>query len=238
MQGMHRNHNGWIALPVVATLALGMPTPALAFQEGSLCSGTLFQLAVNEQAVGDVDRFRFSLGLSGEGPSEAAALKQLNQRLSPLRRDLAPLIRGPLTVPAPRTHQRGRSGSAAAKLFVASTTLSGEVGPGRYDALIQLAGRRAGVRLQGMTSLADAASALADEQRAVARALERGRQEAQWVARNIGRRRVNLKQIDRRGAVRPLMQARASASAAGFDPREAPKPRASVHLQLTYCLSD
>ena len=108
------------------------------------------------------------------------------------------------------------------------------MGPGRYDALIQLAGGRPGVRLHGMTSLANAASALADEQRAVARALERGRQEAQWVARSIGRRRVKLQQIDRRGAARPLMQARAM----GFDPSEAPKPRASVHLQLTYCLSD
>ena len=229
---MHRNNNGWMALPVVASLALA--SPASASQTGPSCSGTLFQLAVHEQAVGDVDRFRFSLGLTGEGRTEAAALKQLNQRLGQLRRDLTPLMQGTMTVPAPRTHQRGGAGSAASKLFVASTTLSGEVGPGRYDALIQLAGGRPGVRLHGMTSLANTASALADEQRAVARALERGRQEAQWVARSIGRRRVKLQQIDRRGAARPLMQARAM----GFDPSEAPKPRASIHLQLTYCLSD
>ena len=235
---MHRNNNGWMALPVVASLALASPASASASQTGPSCSGTLFQLAVHEQAVGDVDRFRFSLGLTGEGRSEAAALKQLNQRLSQLRRDLKPLMQGPLTVPAPRTHQRGGSGSAGSKLFVASTTLSGEVGPGRYDTLIQLAGRRPGVRLQGMTSLANAASALANEQRSVARALERGRQEAQWVARSIGRRRVKLQQIDRRGAVRSLMQARTSTPATGFDPSEAPKPRASIHLQLTYCLSD
>ena len=235
---MHRNNNGWMALPVVASLALGSPASAMASQPRPPCSGTLFQLAVHEQAVGDVDRFRFSLGLTGEGRTEAAALKQLNQRLGQLRRDLTPLMQGTLTVPAPRTHQRGGSGSAAPKVFVASTTLSGEVGPGRYDALIQVAGGRPGVRLHGMTSLANAASALADEQRAVARALERGRQEAQWVARSIGRRRVKLQQIDRRGAVRPLMQARTSTPAMGFDPSEAPKPRASVHLQLTYCLSD
>ena len=235
---MHRNNNGWMALPALAGLALGSPASAMASQPGPSCSGTLFQLAVHEQAVGDVDRFRFSLALTGEGRNEAAALKQLNQRLGQLRRDLKSLMQGTLTVPAPRTHQRGGSGSAASKVFLASTTLSGEVGPGSYDALIQLAGGRPGVRLQGMTSLANAASALADEQRAVARALERGRQEAQWVARSIGRRRVKLQQIDRRGAVRPLMQARASAPAVRFDPSEAPKPRASIHLQLTYCLSD
>ena len=90
-----------MALPVVAGLALGSPASAMASQPGPSCSGTLFQLAVHEQAVGDVDRFRFSLGLTGEGRNEAAALKQLNQRLGQLRRDLTPLMQGTLTVPAP-----------------------------------------------------------------------------------------------------------------------------------------
>ena len=140
---MHRNNNGWMALPVVASLALRSPPSAIASQPGSSCSGTLFQLAVHEQAVGDVDRFRFSLGLTGEGRTEAAALKQLNQRLAPLRRDLTPLMQGTLTVPAPVPINEGGSGSAASALFVASTTLSGEVGPGALRRFDSAGGRSA-----------------------------------------------------------------------------------------------
>ena len=121
---------------------------------------------------------------------------------------------------------------------MANTTLSGEVGRKHYDALIQLAGRRPGVRLQGMTVLADARDELNQEQMVVKRALQRGLQEAQWIGRSIGRSRVSLQHIDRRGAIRRPLQARlADHKSMGFDPNEAPKPRVSVHLQLTYCLS-
>lgn len=201
------------------------------------CRGTVLQLAVQEQASGVVDRFRFALGLSGEGVSEAAALTQLNQRLEQLRAGLKPLINGSLTVPAPRSYRRGGGAGSGPRTFVASTTLSGEVGRLQYDALIQLAGRRAGVRLQGMTSLADAGAAQTQEQAVVQRALERGRQEAQSIGRSIGRSRVMLQHIDRRGAIQRPMQTRMAAPAMAFDPQEAPKPRITVHLQLTYCLS-
>ena len=223
----------------LALIVGGMPPlPALAAVSTSpACSGTVLQLAVHEQASGVVDRFRFSLGLSGEGASEAAALTQLNQRLVRLRADLKPLIKGSLTVPAPRSYQRGGGAGSGSRMFVASTTLSGEVERSQYDALIQLAGRRAGVRLQGMTSLADAGAAQSQEQAVVKRALERGRQEAQSIGRSIGRSRVNLQHIDRRGAIQRPMQARMATPAMAFDPQEAPKPRVTVHLQLTYCLS-
>lgn len=215
-----------------------LPLPALAAATTSpVCAGTVLQLAVQEQASGVVDRFRFSLGVSGEGASESAALTQLNQRLVQLRADLKPLINGFLTVPAPRSHRRGGGAGSGPRTFVASTTLSGEVGRRQYDALIQLAGRRAGVRLQGMTSLADAGAAQTQEQAVVKRALERGRNEAQSIGRSIGRSRVNLQHIDRRGAIQRPMPARMAAPAMAFDPQEAPKPRITVHLQLTYCLS-
>ena len=234
--------NGWLkrlsrselmALPLAASLASLLGPAALAAPAKTVCPGTLLQLAVQEQAVSDIDRFRFSLGLSGEGATEAAALQQLNQRLKQLRRDLKPLIVGQLTVPAPRSHQQGRSDD---KRFVARTTLSGEVEPRHYDALIQLAGRRVGVQLQGMQPKPKVESAVNGEKQALKRALDRGLEQAQWIGQTIGRRTVRLQTIERRGAMRsPLL--RSAASAVAFDPNEAPKPQISLHLQLTYCLS-
>ena len=234
--------NGWLkrlsrnelmALPLAVSLASLLGPAALAAPAKTVCPGTLLQLAVQEQAVSDIDRFRFSLGLSGEGASEAAALQQLNQRLKRLRRDLTPLIVGQLTVPAPRSHQQGRSDD---KRFVARTTFTGEVEPSHYNALIQLAGRRVGVQLQGMQPKPKVEPAVNGEKQALKRALDRGLEQAQWIGQTIGRRTVRLQTIERRGAVRsPLL--RSAASAVAFDPNEAPKPQISVHLQLTYCLS-
>ena len=237
--------NGWLkrlsrselmALPLAVSLASLLGPAALAAPAKTVCPGTLLQLAVQEQAVSDIDRFRFSLGLSGEGASEAAALQQLNQRLKRLRRDLTPLIVGQLTVPAPRSHQQGRSDADGQKQFVARTTLSGEVEPSHYDALIQLAGRRVGVQLQGMQPKPKAETAVNGEKQALKRALDRGLEQAQWIGQTIGRRTVRLQTIERRGAMRsPLL--RSAASTVAFDPNEAPKPQISLHLQLTYCLS-
>ena len=102
---MHRSIYGWVALQMVATLALGGQTSALASPPRPSCSGALLQFSVVEQGKTAVDRFRFALALSGEGRTEAA-----ESALSQLRRDLLPLIQGTLTVPAPRTHHWGEIG--------------------------------------------------------------------------------------------------------------------------------
>lgn len=240
-----RLRNGWLkrlrrselmALPLAVSLTSVIAPAALAASDQTVCTGTLLQLAVQEQAVSGVDRFRFSLGLSGEGATQAAALQQLNQRLKRLRRDLKPLILGKLTVPAPRSHQQGQPNGDGEKQFVARTTLSGEVEPSHFNALIQLAGRRAGVQMQGMQSKAKAETAVNDEKQALKRALDRGLEQAQWIGQTIGLRTVRLQRIERRGAMRsPLL--RSASSTMTFDPNEAPKPRISVQLQLTYCLS-
>ena len=227
---------GLIALPLAMSLTSFLPPSAMAALPQMVCAGTRLQLAIQEQAVGNVERFRFSLGLTGEGRSEAEALNQLNQRLKRLRRDLTPLILGGLTVPAPRSHQQGRSGNAAAARFIARTTLAGEVEPSNYNALIQLAGRQPGVQLQSMQSQANVVSAVNGEKQALKRALERGLEQAQWIGQSIGRTNVSLLKIERRGAVRsPLL--RSGASVKTFDPNEAPIPRLSVQLQLAYCLT-
>ena len=234
--------NGWLkrlsrselmALPLAVSLASLLGPAALAAPAKTICPGTLLQLAVQEQAVSDIDRFHFSLGLSGEGATEAAALQQLNQRLKQLRRDLKPLIVGQLSVPAPRSHQQGRSDD---KRFVARTTLTGEVEPSHYDALIQLTGRRVGVQLQGMQPKPKDESAVNSEKQALKRALNRGLEQAEWIGQTIGRKTIRLQTIERRGAMRsPLL--RSAASAVAFAPNEAPKPQISLKLQLTYCLS-
>ena len=235
----HQSTGLGLIWPLAIVIGVSCPASALAATPlGATCAGTVLQLSIQEQGLSAVDRFRFSLGVSGDGASESAALQLLNQRLRELRSDLNPLLRGQLTVLAPRSHQRGEDKPNAERLYVANTTLSGEVGREHYDALIQLAGRRPGVRLQSMKSLADVQEELNQEQVVVKRALQRGLQEAQLIGRSIGRSRVSLKYIDRRGTIsRPLQARLADHKSLAFDPNEAPKPQVAVHVQLTYCLS-
>ena len=154
LYAMHRSIKGWIALPVVATLAMGRPASALASQPGPSCSGTLLQFSVLEQGRTPVDRFRFSLALSGEGSSEQAALTQLNQRLAQLRQSLQPFIQGRLVVPSPSIHPRP-GGKGIKQAFSANTGVSGEVKRQMYNQLIQAVGGQPGVRMQGMVSIAN-----------------------------------------------------------------------------------
>ena len=234
---MHRSIKGLMALPVAATLAFGGQTSALASQPGPSCSGTLFQFSVVEQGKVPVDRFRFSLALSGEGSSEQAALTQLNQRLAQLRQALQPLIQGRLVVPSPSTHPRpGRQGIKQA--FSANTGVSGEVTRQMYNPLIQAVGGQPGVRMQGMESIANDQAEAALQQRLVVAALRRGRVEADRTAAAIGAARVRLLRINRRDAMRgPRRIQLSTAMRSGFDPGEAPEPASTLRLELDYCLT-
>ena len=161
---------GSVALMGLALLSL--QNPVLAQQPA--CAGTLLQLSVAEQGRTAVDRFRFSLALSGEGGSEQAALNQLNQRLARVRQSLQPLIVGRLTVPSPSTYPR--TGSPGGKRsFVANTGVSGEVSRQNYNRLIQAVGGQPGVRMQGMESISREQDQTALQQRLMAAALRRGR---------------------------------------------------------------
>ena len=233
---MHRSLKGWIALPVVATLALGGQASALASQPGPSCSGTLLQFSVVEQGKVPVDRFRFSLALSGEGSSEQAALNQLNQRLAQLRQSLKPFIQGRLVVPAPSTHPRsGRNGIKQA--FAANTGVSGEVNRQMYNQLIQAVGGQPGVRMQRMESIANDQAEAALQQRLMVAALRRGQAEADSTAAAIGATRVQLLRIVRRDAISGPRRVQLSGSMrSGFDPAEAPEPASTARLELHYCL--
>ena len=234
---MHRSHKGWIALQVVATLALGGQASALASQPGPSCSGTLLQFSVVEQGRTPVDRFRFSLALFGEGSSEQAALTQLNQRLAQLRQSLQPFIQGRLVVPSPSTHPRpGRQGIKQA--FAANTGVSGEVKRQMYNQLIQVVGVQPGVRMQGMEAIANDHDEAALQQRLMVAALRRGRAEAASTAAAIGAARVRLLRINRSDAMRgPRRVQLSTAMRSGFDPAEAPEPTATARLELHYCLT-
>ncbi len=201
------------------------------------CSGTVLQLSVAEQGTTSAVRFRFSLALMAEGSSEKAALQQLQERLRRLRLALEPLVVGTLSVPAPSTHQRGNQVDAD-RQHTASTGVSGEVKRSKYNALIEAVGGLPGVRLQGMTSQADASEAELVQQRLTVAALRRGTAEAEAMAAAIGVARVRLLRINRQDAmVRPRAIALETARS-GFRPGEAPKPAQTLRLQLDYCLSD
>ena len=217
--------------------AILLPAPAAVQADESPCGGTVLQLSVAEQGTSSAVRFRFSLALLAEGSSEKAALQQLQARLKRLRLTLEPLVVGTLTVPAPSTHQRG-SKVDAERRYTASTGVSGDVNRSNYNALIEAVGGLPGVRLQGMSSQADASEAELVQQRLTVAALRRGTAEAQAMAAAIGVSRVRLMRINRQDAmVRPRAIPLETARS-GFRPGEAPRPMQTLRLQLDYCLSD
>ena len=66
----------WSPLLVTAlSLALLAATPARLRAEAKICPGTRLRLSLQEQGSSPVERFRFSLAVSGEGADEAAALR-------------------------------------------------------------------------------------------------------------------------------------------------------------------
>ena len=224
-----------IVIPVVVGVALSSATPIWA--SAQICKGTLLQLQVQESGSTASDRFRFSLGLQAEAPSKAAAMALLNQRLERARQDLKPFALGALNIPAPRSYSYGGGSSSSPKLERATTRIGGEVSRGNYDALIQLAGRLPGVRLQGMTSLASSSGGESLEDQLLKQALTEGRRRAKVAASALGLGRVDLLRINQRGGgVRPVAYEAARMSMPTFRPDEAPKPTRSLTLGLDYCL--
>ena len=226
---------GWRPfLGTALLLALLAATPAPLQAEATRCSGTRLKLSLQEEGRSPVERFRFSLAVSGEGADEAAALQQLNRRLTRLRRELKPLVQGQLVVPAPHTHRRGQ---ASEQRFMANTGVSGHVNFRYYNGLIQAVGVMPGVRLQGMNALAAPGGDAALRQRLMTAALQQGQADAETTARAIGASTVTLLSIDRQGAMGRPRPMRMEALAKGFDPGEAPEPTLNLRLQLEYCLS-
>ena len=228
----------FMAACTAGTAVLLVPRPAAVQAQEAPCSGTILQLAVMEKGKSSIERFRFSLAVSGEGSSEAAALDQLNQRLKLLRQRLSPLVEGRLTVPPPTSH-RLRGTDEQSRGFASNTGVSGALGRARYNTFLQTVGRLPGVRMQGMTSLANAAEEHKLHQRLMAASLRRGQEEAAATAKTIGASSVRLLRIERNDGVRgprPVPLA-ARNSASGFDPFEAPQPDTVVRMQLKYCLT-
>lgn len=200
------------------------------------CAGTLFQLRVHERGTTRSDRFRFSLGLEAEARSKADAMALLNERLDQARDAVQSLAMGKLTIPAPRSYRVG-GGTSGPRMERASTSISGEVSRANYDALIQVAGRLPGVRLQGMTSLASSSGNASLSEQLLDQALASGRRRAEATARALGLRRVDLLRIDQRsGGYQPIAMA-SRMGAPRFNPGEAPKPSQSISLNLDYCLN-
>ncbi|MCP9830321.1 SIMPL domain-containing protein [Synechococcus sp. HJ21-Hayes] len=223
---------------VAITLGLGLGFGVVAPLQAQpmQCNGTVLQLQVQQQGSAASDRFDFNLGLEAEAPSKTAALDQLNARLAAVRRVVAPLASGKLTIPAPSTYRSG-GGSSGPVREQASTSVSGVVSKANYDALIQAAGRLPGVSLRGFTAEAAGGSEAQLQTKLLRAALADGRRQAQTIADALGLRRVQLLRIDQRGGglIRPMPYAMAARSS--FNPDEARPPESTVSLALDYCLA-
>ena len=223
-----------IALLVLPTVSL-FPLAALAEIRGPECRGILLQLNLRESGESPTESFRFNLRLEAEAPTSAAALDQLGDRQDRLREQLEPLVQGRLVIPAPNTYEM--AGSKSSSGFRAVTTITGTVGRGNYDTLIQRAGRLPGVRLQGMTSLPSSSGQNRLQDKLLDRALQRGRRQAERTAAALKLRRIALLRIDQRShsSLRPSPMG--VSAAPRFRPEEAPLPTGSLSLALDYCLS-
>ena len=223
-----------IALLVLPTVSL-FPLAALAEIRGPECRGILLQLNLRESGESPTESFRFNLRLEAEAPTSAAALDQLGDRQDRLREQLEPLVQGRLVIPAPNTYEM--AGSKSSSGFRAVTTITGTVGRGNYDTLIQRAGRLPGVRLQGMTSLPSSSGQNRLQEQLLERALQRGRRQAERTAAALKLHRIALLRIDQRShsSLRPSPMG--VSAAPRFRPEEAPLPTGSLSLALDYCLS-
>ena len=223
-----------IALLVLPTVSLS-PLAALAEIQGPECRGILLQLNLRESGESPTESFRFNLRLEAEAPTSAAALDQLGDRQDRLREQLEPLVQGRLVIPAPNTYEM--AGSKSSSGFRAVTTITGTVGRGNYDTLIQRAGRLPGVRLQGMTSLPSSSGQNRLQEQLLERALQRGRRQAERTAAALKLHRIALLRIDQRShsSLRPSPMG--VSAAPRFRPEEAPLPTGSLSLALDYCLS-
>jgi uncharacterized protein YggE len=223
---------------VAITLGLGLGFGVVAPLQAQpmQCNGTVLQLQVQQQGSAASDRFVFNLGLEAEAPSKTAALDQLNARLAAVRRVVAPLASGKLTIPAPSTYRSG-GGSSGPVREQTSTSVSGVVSKANYDALIQAAGLLPGVSLRGFTAEAAGGSEAQLQTQLLRAALADGRRQAQTIADALGLRRVQLLRIDQRGGglIRPMPYAMAARSS--FNPDEAWPPESTVSLALDYCLA-
>ena len=223
-----------IALLVLPTVSL-FPLAALAEIRGPECRGILLQLNLRESGESPTESFRFNLRLEAEAPTSAAALDQLGDRQDRLRQQLEPLVQGRLVIRAPNTYEMADSKSSSG--FRAVTTITGTVGRGNYDTLIQRAGRLPGVRLQGMTSLPSSSGQNRLQEQLLERALQRGLRQAERTAAALKLRRIALLRIDQRShsSLRPSPMG--VSAAPRFRPEEAPLPTGSLSLALDYCLS-
>ena len=120
---------------------------------------------------------------------------------------------------------------------MANTGVSGHVGLGTNNRLIQAVGAMPGVRLQGMESVAAPEKEAALRQRLMTDALNQGQADAETTARAIGASEVRLLSIDREGTMGRPRPLRLEMVAKRFDPKEAPEPTITLRLQLEYCLS-
>ena len=221
----------WIVPLLLNAAATGLSN---AVQASPACDGTRFELAVREQGVSPAEHFRFSLAVTGEGRSEQAVMQLLNRRLGRLRRELQPIVQGTLTVSAPRSH---RHLNDEERRFQASAAVSADVNAANFNRFIQTVGAMPGVRQQGMRSMANAAAEQRLQQTLMAKAISRGKAEAQAAAQVIGSRQVRLISIQRGDSFQGPRPMRLNSAAEGFDPQQAPSPQTSVGLKLVYCLS-
>lgn len=239
--GPMRWMTGWpaaVALSAAAAaLGSGAPLPARAQAQIQLaCDGTLVEARGNAELKRSTDRLRVSLSLEAEAPTADGALAELQQRLAAVRSGLQSLGVQELEVTSPSTWQRPADRRRPAAVQ-ASLSVSGQLAPARFQALIRQVGALPGVRLAPVATQADKAGDRAAQRQLLRAAYQDALGQAREIAAAIGLAQLRPLEVQLDGGYRPMpMLARAAdAAPPPFDPAELPTPTDRLGLTVRFC---
>lgn len=225
-----------LAVPVLAVPAIALAWAAPVRSEVQLrCDGTLLEARGNAELERATRRLEFSLALQASAADADAALAQLQQRLAAVRRALQSLQVQELRVSSPSTWTRPAEASRPAQVE-ANLQISGRLAPERLQGLVRTVGALPGVRLSPVQTIADAEKDVAVRRQLLRSAYRDALAQAREVADAIGRSQLEpLTVLFDGGELRPMAMRMAADAAPGFDPAELPTPRSRLSLLVRFC---
>lgn len=200
------------------------------------CQGTLLEARGSAEIKRDTRSLRVSLGLEAEAGDADGALRLLQVRLASVRQRLQTLQVRDLRVTSPSTWQRSQGLGGGPLRVVANLQVSGELAPSRLQVFIREVGGLPGVRLNPVSSEADAATDPAVRSRLLRAAYNDALSHGRDLAAAIGLLQLQPLEVRVDGLeLRPMAMRAMAAETAPFDPAELPQPTDRLSMQVRFC---
>lgn len=200
------------------------------------CQGTLLEARGRAEIKRDTRSLRVSLGLEAEAGDADGALRLLQVRLASVRQRLQTLQVRDLRVTSPSTWQRSQGPGGGPLRVLANLQVSGELAPSRLQVFIREVGGLPGVRLNPVSSEADAATDPAVRSRLLRAAYNDALSHGRDLAAAIGLLQLQPLEVRVDGLeLRPMAMRAMAAETAPFDPAELPQPTDRLSMQVRFC---